>query len=63
MLAIIRLIYVILGGISLILSVLNKYHIFGFKVTNKIIGIIIGSTFLVCASLFVIDYFFDFFIW
>lgn len=63
MLLIIRLIYVILGGISFILCVLNKYHIFRFKVTNKIIGIIIGSTSLVCASLFIIDYFFDFFIW
>ena len=63
MLIIIRLIYVVLGGISLILCVLNKYHIFGFKVTNKIIGIIIGSTFLVCTSLFIIDYFFDFFLW
>lgn len=60
---IIRLLYLICGGISLILCVLNKYHIFGFKVTNKIIGIIICSTFLVCASIFVIDYFFDFFIW
>lgn len=60
--AIFRLIYIIFGGVSLILCVLNKYHILGFKVTNKIIGIIIGSTFLVSASLFVIDYFFDFFI-
>lgn len=63
MLVIIRSIYVILGVISLILCVLNKYHICGFKITNKIIGIIVGSTFLVCTSLFVIDYFFDFFIW
>ena len=58
MLVVIRLIYAILGGISLILCVLNKYHIFGFEITNKIIGIIVGSTFIVCSSLFVIDYFF-----
>ncbi len=62
MLAKIRLIYAILGGISFILLVLNKYHIFGFKITNKIIGIIVGSTFLVCLSFFIIEYFFDFFI-
>lgn len=63
MLAIVRLIYVIFGGISLILCVLNKYHIFGFRITNKIIGVIVGSTFLGCSLFFVIDYFFDFFIW
>lgn len=57
MLVIIRFIYAILGVISLILCVLNKYHICGFKITNKIIGVILGSTFLVCLSLFVIDYF------
>lgn len=41
---------------------LNKHHIFEFRVTNKVLGIIIGSTFLVCFSMFHIDYFFDFFI-
>lgn len=62
MLVIFRLIYLILGGISFIILMVHKHHIFGFRVTNKVLSIIIGSTFLVCFSMFLIDYFFDFFI-
>lgn len=63
MLVIIRLIYLILGGLSFILILLHKHRAFAFKITNKIMRAVIGIVFLVCFVLFGIDYLFDFFIW
>ena len=63
MLVIIILIYVVLGGTSLVLILLHKHRILGFKITNKTIGAVIAVVFLVCFILFGIDYLFDFFIW
>ena len=63
MLVIIRLIYVILGRTSLILILLHKHRIFGFKIINKTMGILVAIVFLICFILFGIDYLFDFFIW
>lgn len=53
----------ILGGISLILILLNKHHELGFKITNRTLGVLLAIVFIVCFILFGIDYLFDFFIW
>lgn len=61
MLNALRLIIVILGGISLIILGLDYYNLFGFKITNKAIEKILYLIFLVCSLLFAIDGFFEWF--
>ena len=60
MLNVIRIIVVILGGISLILVAMDSYNFRGFKINSTTIQIIVYLTFILCAIFFSID---GFLIW
>lgn len=60
MLNVLRVIVVILGGISLIFIAMDAYNFAGFKINNNTVKIIVYLIFIVCSLFFTID---GFLIW
>jgi len=60
MLNVLRVIVVVIGGISLIITAMDNYSFFGFKIENETIKTVVYLVFGICALFFSID---DFLIW
>ena len=55
MLNIIRIMTIILGGISLIIAAFDCWGVFNFKIHNKTLKGIVYFTFIICSLIFATD--------